>query len=807
LEKNHIISLSTQQADFCILLVSSYSCNYLFISIGYMSTSGIDELTNEAPPAKRARTESNTSANLTSTSPLSASINTSENILSNGNSGEISDQQITGKDSSAMSQSFSGIPGLGRIGHAPVTPLKVEESAAKIPAVKDEATIEEPHHEQLSTENGNQEDSKMANAEPSQENTELTNSAATTKPDFQMQDEASKLVQRALPPADAVSEIPQGSNTNDKVEGENLHTKMEVEVEVAQVPVNATTNTEKAAESLPVDHMEHISPTGMAGVETEMVEAKQASTNSTADTENNPQTHMDDVQTEAVDESSPPELTHALEALLGGLSEPATSTATATATETETTLQPTGEEHPEWEIDSSPYESSSDDSSSDDSSSEDSDEEDGENSYKLLSPEEQARILMEGDGGSDDEGTTKGAKGTGAQVRTKNEIPEEVIPKPDVTITPEMPIQELGNVETMVEGVVLIKAKTSGEYRVLREESVLCLEDRSVIGVVSDTLGRVEQPLYCVRFTNADAIAEAGLSLGTKIFYSEQHSTYVFTQALKAYKGSDASNLHDEEVGDEEMEFSDDEAEMEHKRKIKQKRMEKRGGKMQQNGGSGHSGHPLQQSSTPADSAAGLSYDEAEDGPYKPLARPAGFTGGAGEAPQEGSHHNRQIHRGDHGGRGRGRGRGDRGRGDRGRGRGGGHNDRSKGYSLPAQMQTNNGFAPPNPSPGGFFNAQPPLLQGYSPSPQPYPPNNLYNNANTPQYSPQQPQIWPPYPQNFQQGYQQPFTNPPNAWPGMPPPPPLPSGAFINPAFFNQMTAPNQWNQPGSQNGNDRSKP
>ncbi|PQE31670.1 hypothetical protein CJF32_00007215 [Rutstroemia sp. NJR-2017a WRK4] len=771
-----------------------------------MSTSGIDELTNEAPPVKRARTESSTSTNSISTSALSASMNTSDNILPNISSGETSDQQATGKDSSAMSQTFSGIPGLGRIGHAPATPVKVEESAAEVPTVKDEASLEGTRHEQLPTDNGNQEDSKMANSEPSQENAEFTNNAATAEPHFEMKDEASNLVQSVSQPADPVLDIPQESNTNEKVEGENAHTEMEVEVEATQVPANAAADTEKPAESLSGNHMEHISPTGMAGVQTEMVEAKQASTNSTANTEHNPQTHMDGIQTDAVDESSPPELTHALEALLGGLSEPAISTATATAIES--TLQPTEEEHPEWEIDSSPYESSSDDSSSDDSSSEDSDEEDGENSYKLLSPEEQARILMEGDGGSDDEGAAKGAKGTGAQVRTKNEIPEEVIPKPDVTITPEMPIQELGNVETMVEGVVLIKAKTSGEYRVLREESVLCLEDRSVIGVVSDTLGRVEQPLYCVRFTNADAIAEAGLSLGTKIFYSEQHSTYVFTQALKAYKGSDASNLHDEEVGDEEMEFSDDEAEMEHKRKIKQKRMEKRGGKMQQNGGSGHSGHPLQQSSTPGDSSVGLSYDEAEDGPYKTLARPAGYTGGAGgEAPQEGSHHNRQNHRGD-GGRSRGRGRGDRGRGDRGRGRGvGGHNDRNKGYSLPPQMQTNNGFAPPNPSPGGFFNAQPPpLLQGYSPSPQPYPQNNLYNNANTPQYSPQQPQMWPPYPQNFQQGYQQPFTNPPNVWPGMPPPPPLPSGAFINPAFFNQMGAPNQWNQPGPQNGNDRSK-
>ncbi|TVY86461.1 H/ACA ribonucleoprotein complex non-core subunit, partial [Lachnellula willkommii] len=294
----------------------------------------------------------------------------------------------------------------------------------------------------------------------------------------------------------------------------------------------------------------------------------------------------------------------------------------------------TNEESREWETDSSPIESSSDDSS-DDSSDE---SEDGDNAYKLLSPEEQARILMEGDGGSDDEGNK--AKGAGAQLRTKNEIPEVVIPKPDVTITEEMTITELGAVEAIVENILLVKAKVSGEYRVLESASVLCLADRSVIGVVSETLGRVQQPLYSVLFTNAGEIAEAKLEIGTKVFYSEQHSTYVFTQALKAYKGSDASNLHDEEVGDEEMEFSDDEAEMEHKRRVKQTKRG-RGGKSQQNGGSSRGGHPLQQQQTPYEASKGLDYDDADsDGPYKPLSRPVGYAGSVGrtEAPEEGAY-------------------------------------------------------------------------------------------------------------------------------------------------------------------------
>lgn len=517
-----------------------------------------------------------------------------------------------------------------------------------------------------------------------------------------------------------------------------------------------------------------------------------------------------DIQPSTLSEcnSESPPVTHALEALLGGLdSGKAQESEEPPAAQEE---QPAADEHPEWEVDSSPIESSSEDSSSDDSSSEeDSDDED--NAYKLLSPEEQARILMEGDGGSDDEGGATKAKGSGGQLRTKNEIPEEVIPKPDVKVTPEMRIEELGVVETIVENIILIKAKTSGEYRALESGSVICLADRSVIGVVSETLGRVQQPLYTVRFTNAGEITEAGISTGTKAFYPEQYAKYALTQVLKAYKGSDASNLHDEEVGDEEMEFSDDEAEAEHKRRLKQKKLEKRGGKMQQNGGSGRGGygHPLQQQHSPPDGAGagGLSYEDdgEDDGPYKPLVRPTGFanTVGWSEAPQEGAYVSGMSNRG---GRGdfRGRGRGDRGRGrgERGRGRGG-YQDRreSNGYSVPSGGRPNSGYGAPHQIPASQAN----------------PPFNSQQGAGFPQYpavppspsnfqfNPQQPPAWPQFSQQQFQQFQQAFPglpNMPNGW-NVVQPPPSSSGAFINPAFFasGQPGAQNQWNQQQGQQG------
>ncbi|KAH7064635.1 Gar1/Naf1 RNA binding region-domain-containing protein, partial [Macrophomina phaseolina] len=101
-------------------------------------------------------------------------------------------------------------------------------------------------------------------------------------------------------------------------------------------------------------------------------------------------------------------------------------------------------------------------------------------------------------------GDEDGGKGTGAQLRTANEVVEQKIEKPDVTVTPEMAITELGNVESVVDNMILIKANTSGEYQVLESGSVLCKDDKTVIGAVADTLGRVQEPLYTVAFNSGE---------------------------------------------------------------------------------------------------------------------------------------------------------------------------------------------------------------------------------------------------------------------------------------------------------------
>ena len=428
------------------------------------------------------------------------------------------------------------------------------------------------------------------------------------------------------------------------------------------------------------------------------------------DSSRNPQTGQSEEVTEPAEAmvidrpESPPSLTSALEAAIGGLGD-ATQAHEAPAQAQPAELQPDTAQNPEWEIDSSPYESSSDSSDSDSSDEDDSDNE----GYELLGVEETARLLMETEVGSEDEGDKSGKPSGSAQVRTKNEVPEEVVPKPDVTITPEMKIEELGSVEHMVENIIVVKAITPGEYQVLDTGSVLCNADRVVIGAVAETIGKVLQPMYTVRFTSAEDMKELGLEIGSKVFYPVDHATYVFTEPLKSVKGSDASNLHDEEVGHDEMEFSDDEKEAEYKRSIKQKKKDKWKSPV---GRGGREPHPLRQEMQPD---GGLNYDDDDDdGPYKPLARPPGYGSGPSSSEPVEPAPRSSFQRGR---RGDFRGRGGRGRGSGRGGRGGFGQQPRDGYSLPPQGYQNSQPPPPPPQAGTWSSSPGPTAPGQAPTP------------------------------------------------------------------------------------------
>lgn len=407
------------------------------------------------------------------------------------------------------------------------------------------------------------------------------------------------------------------------------------------------------------------------------------------------------------------------------------------------------DETAEWQLDSSSDSSSSTDS--DDSSSDDADDDDED--YPLMDHAQLAKLLMREDG-DDDSAHKEGLQGP---LKTKNELPDIAPPSvPDIVVTAAMPLSLLGTIEAIVDTLVLIKASVSGAHQVLNEGSLLVLEDRSIFGVVADTLGRVEAPLYTVRFA---APADIPAPVGTDVFYVPQHSDYVFTQALHRLKGSDASNIFDEEVADGEREFSDDEAEAEHKRQRKYARQGQSGSKGGSSGGRGAPSRP-----------------ETED-LYTPLARPSNLAELMSGPPPNGGGGGGSGGNRERGGHGRGRGR-NRARGQRpGRGRDN-HDFRKRDREAPYQPR-------PDAQQQNYPQQQQQQYQPYPPQQQQqqqYPQQQQYSPQQYPQHQQQQQQWSPPIPPQFPPYQQQ--QNFYHSGPAPQFPPALPQGAHVNPAFL-----------------------
>ncbi|KAF9571864.1 hypothetical protein EC968_010592 [Mortierella alpina] len=233
---------------------------------------------------------------------------------------------------------------------------------------------------------------------------------------------------------------------------------------------------------------------------------------------------------------------------------------------------------------SSDLESSDDDDEPDSSDSDsDSDSEMGLAPTTALTLEQREKALIELDAMDDDEDAAPNTI-----LHTANEIlqlPE--VKKPDVVLGPDAKLEPIGTVVSIVENVVVVQAASSGEVRVLDAGTVAAVvgptedgkePEREVLGEIFETFGPVARPMYSIRFNTAAEIP-ALCKNGCVVYSVPEYSSFVMTAPLKAMKGSDASNKFDEEVDDIELEFSDDEKELEHKRMLKSAKNKKRGGR------------------------------------------------------------------------------------------------------------------------------------------------------------------------------------------------------------------------------------
>ncbi|KAJ2656171.1 hypothetical protein IWW48_005173 [Coemansia sp. RSA 1200] len=215
------------------------------------------------------------------------------------------------------------------------------------------------------------------------------------------------------------------------------------------------------------------------------------------------------------------------------------------------------------------------DSSSAESPSDDDDDDDDRGSRNLL------RLIEEAEAEDDDDDEMMGIAGESAGPATRNEQVDPQIARPTIDVIPTTAtLRELGVIQAVVGPSVIIRAHHSPDSKsqsqnqvvVVDCESVVALGNRRVLGLVFDVFGPVTRPMYTVRFPTSEDIDSTECAPGTVVYYSPELARIVDTGAIRRAKGTDASNEYDEEAGSDAMEFSDDEAEMQHRRLKKNKK-------------------------------------------------------------------------------------------------------------------------------------------------------------------------------------------------------------------------------------------
>ncbi|KAI8147278.1 Gar1/Naf1 RNA binding region-domain-containing protein [Fennellomyces sp. T-0311] len=167
-----------------------------------------------------------------------------------------------------------------------------------------------------------------------------------------------------------------------------------------------------------------------------------------------------------------------------------------------------------------------------------------------------------------------GGKEESGPLRTKNELVEIIIDAPDFQITPSTELKPIGTIDEIIENVIVVHSYPDMANTVLDMGTLFAYPDRTLMGEVFETFGPVVRPYYSVRFNSTDEIDKEKAVLGAEISFvpSYERTQLVSVEELKKRKYTDASNVYDEEIRDEEAEFSDDEKEREFKQSIKRKK-------------------------------------------------------------------------------------------------------------------------------------------------------------------------------------------------------------------------------------------
>ncbi|XP_062181147.1 H/ACA ribonucleoprotein complex non-core subunit NAF1-like [Phragmites australis] len=165
--------------------------------------------------------------------------------------------------------------------------------------------------------------------------------------------------------------------------------------------------------------------------------------------------------------------------------------------------------------------------------------------------------------GSDEEGDEP--KGP---IKSKHEA--EVlppVPKIEIQLEPHHQTLPVGTISAVMGERVIVEG--SVQHNPLNEGSILWLtEIRTPLGIVDELFGPVKNPYYLVRY-NSEEEVPGGISVGTSVSFIAEFADHILNMKELYAKGYDASGDNDE-VQEDELEFSDDEKEAEFKRSLHQ---------------------------------------------------------------------------------------------------------------------------------------------------------------------------------------------------------------------------------------------
>jgi rRNA processing protein Gar1 len=140
-------------------------------------------------------------------------------------------------------------------------------------------------------------------------------------------------------------------------------------------------------------------------------------------------------------------------------------------------------------------------------------------------------------------------------------------------LTSEDVLVEAGMIEDVFEDKVIMRANIFNG--ILDLDNILFNENKFPVGYLDDVIGKVESPYYVIRFFpnyTQESREKMNLLSGKSIFFVKSRSKQIVPGYLMRHKGCDASNAFDEEIHDDEMEFSDDEEEVKFKSRKKSRK-------------------------------------------------------------------------------------------------------------------------------------------------------------------------------------------------------------------------------------------